>query len=758
MFTQKKLSLALAGCFVSTLSIAAEPLTQDEIEMANVLLAAPVVVTATRQEQNSFDLPVSIDSVSGETIRDGQLQVNLSETAQRVPGVVVNNRNNPAQDLAIQIRGFGARSAFGVRGVRLYADGIPLTMPDGQGQTGTFNLDTAKSVEYLRGPFSALYGNSSGGVVQILTQDGPEEPTLSGGLTLGSYDTRRATVSFGGDIEGFNYIVNANTYRSDGYREQSETRRDTFHGKFKFDLSDSTRLTLVATALDQPDNEDPQGLTATQMRQDRKQANPNSLKFDTRVSRSHEQVGATLEHDFSADDTLRLMAYYGQRDNEQFQSISIAAQRDDRNGGGVATIDRQFGGVDLRWIHRGKLGDAPYNITLGMNYDRMEDARKGYENFTSNAAFGTLPAGRDCGNVASNIVCGVKGNLRRDEDNIARNFDQYLQAAIDFHPRWNLSAGLRHSKVKFKNDDHFMGNFYTEAIPRTNPDDSGSVTFSETTPVVGAIFKVTDTFNLYANAGESFETPTFVEMAYQTSGAGLNLDLKPAKSRQYEIGAKWMLGNATLLNASLYRINTDDEIVVLQQSGGRTIYQNVNSSERKGFELSLDSRFSNGVSAYLGYSYLDAEFTSDFTACRPFGPGQTTCLPNLAPSATNSGGETIRSGADIPGTYKHTLFGEVAWKHQPSGFSTALEGRFFSKTYVAFKPEYGKADGYGTVAWRGGFSQKSGNWKLAEFLRIENLFDREYVGSVRVGDLNGSYYEPAPGRNWLLGLNASYQF
>jgi iron complex outermembrane receptor protein len=760
MFLQKKIYLAVAGCCLASTSAIA----QDEIDYH--VLSSPVVVTATRVEQNSFDLPMSIDATSAEDIQEGQLKLNLSESAGRVPGVVVNNRNNPAQDLAVQIRGFGSRSAFGVRGVRLYADGIPMTMPDGQGQTGTFNLDTAERVEYLRGPFSALYGNSSGGVVQIFTQDGPDDPTLSGGITFGSYGTRRESLTFGGDNDGFNYIINANTYRSDGYRDQSYARRDNLHGKFTFDLGDATKLTIVATALDQPDNEDPQGLNAEQLRQDRKQANPGALKFDTRVSRSHEQVGATLEHQLTPDDTLRLMAYYGQRDNEQFQSIPITAQRNDLSGGGVATIDREFGGIDLRWSHIGKLGQLPLNFTAGVNYDKMEDDRKGYENFIANAPLGSVPrliggVPIDCGMELNGkpIYCGTKGNLRRDETNKVHNFDQYLQASLDIHPRWNINAGIRHSHVEFENDDHFL---LDSGYLNFNPDDSGDVTFSETTPVIGAVFKVTDTLNLYANAGESFETPTFVEMAYSSTG-GFNIDLKPAKSRQYEIGAKWMLGASTLLNAAIFTIDTDDEIVVQQQAGGRTVYQNVDSSERKGFELSLDSRFENGISAYLAYSYLDAEFSSDFTACKPFAEGQTVCDPN-APATfppvlgANSGGEIIRSGSDIPGTYKHTFYGELAWRHEPSGFSTALEGRLFSETYVAFKPEYGKASGYGTAAWRGGFSQKSGDWKFGEFLRIDNLFDKEYVGSVRVGDLNGSYYEPAPERTWLLGLNASYQF
>ncbi|HQO16721.1 MAG TPA: TonB-dependent receptor [Methylotenera sp.] len=752
--------LVFAGLMSASCSLMAEAV--DGAEEASVMIAPKVVVTGTRVEQNSFDLPMSIDATDAAQIQEGQLKVNLSESSSRIPGVVVNNRNNPAQDLAIQIRGFGARSAFGVRGVRLYADGIPMTMPDGQGQTGTFNLDTAGRVEYLRGPFSALYGNSSGGVVQIFTKNGAKEPEINAGMTFGSDNTQRYSLGLSGSGEGFDVVVNANTYRSDGYRDLSDTRRETLHGKFNFKLGDDTKLTLVATALDQPDNEDPQGLTKAQMEADRKQANPGAVKFDTRVSRSHEQVGATLEHKFTQDDTVRLMAYYGQRENEQYQSVAVGAQRNDFQGGGVATIDRTFGGADIRWTHNGKIGENDYSVTAGMNYDRMKDDRKGYENFISNRAFGLLPAGVDCGNVANAVVCGVKGHLRRDEVNTAKNFDQYVQGSVDLSQRFTLSGGLRHSKVRFNNDDKYIAN--APAYPNSNPDDSGSVTFSETTPVIGAIFKLTDAINIYANAGESFETPTFVEMAYKAAGAGLNLDLKPAKSRQYEAGIKALIGSNTLVNASVFKIDTDDEIVVQQQAAGRTVYQNAKSSERKGFELSVDSKFDNGLGAYLAYSYLDAEFSSDFTACRPFSGNQTACNINAiatlptAPGPGNSGGELIKSGSNIPGSYKQTLYGEVSWKYAPIGFSTALEARMNSKTDVAFKSEYGHASGYTVAAWRGGFTQDLTQWKFSEFVRIDNLFDKDYVGSVRVADLNSSYYEPAPGRTWLLGLNAMYKF
>lgn len=729
VFTMKKISSSLAVAGLFSISV---PLLAEETEQVSKIVTAPVVVTATRIEQNSFDLPMSIDATDAEQIQEGQLKVNLSESSARVPGVVINNRNNPAQDLAIQIRGFGARSAFGVRGVRLYADGIPMTMPDGQGQTGTFNLDTADRVEYLRGPFSALYGNSSGGVVQIFTKNGEKVPTISGGITFGSDNTRRESLGLSGSGEGFDYVVNANTYRSDGYRDQSYTRRDTLHAKINFQLKEDTKLSIVATALDQPDNKDPQGLTLAQLKTDRKQAGTNSELFNTRVSKSHQQVGATLEHNLTADDTARLMVYYGKRDNEQFQSVSVAAQTTSpgfqRSGGGVAVIDRSFGGVDARWTHKGEVADKPYNFTVGFNYDKMSDDRTGYENF-----------------IGSTL--GVKGKLRRDENNTVSNFDQYAQASVDLLPRWSVTGGLRHSRVSFDTNDHY--------IATGNGDDSGSVTFSETTPVLGTIFKVNDSLNLFANAGESFETPTFVEMAYNPdfNKSGLNLDLKPAKSRQYEVGAKAFVGANTLVNLAFFKIDTDDEIVTASSQGGRTTYRNVPTSERKGMELSLDSALPHDVRVYLAYTLLDAKFTDPFSACKVPFPNGSSCR-----FGTPGDFETIASGSKIPGTYRYNLYGEVSWKYQPLGFSTALEMRKSSDTNVSLNPADGSADGYTVFNWRGGFSQQLSNWKFSEFVRIENITDREYVGSVRVADGNERFYEPAPGRTWLLGLNAAYQF
>lgn len=685
MYTPKKIALAVAGCCLTTTVAVA----QDEIDYH--VLSSPVVVTATRVEQNSFDLPVSIDVVDGNVLRDSQQQVNLSETAARIPGVVVSNRYNLAQDLSVSTRGFGARSAFGVRGVRLYMDGMPLTMPDGQGQTGTFNLDTAKQIEYLRGPFSALYGNSSGGVVQILTQDGPASPTLSGGITLGSYGTHRESLTFGDQAGDVNYLVNAAHYSTDGFRDHSSGTRDTLHGKVTFTPSQDSKITLVATALDQPDTEDPQGLTWKEYRDDPSGASPTAIAKNVRLGkRTHVQAGLTLDQRLNENHSVRLMGYTGTRENLQFLPTSVSG------------IDREFWGMDARWIYQDTLAGGPLTLTAGLSYDDMEDDRKGY----------TLTA------------FNTQGSLNRSETQSVHNFDQYVQATWEPGARWLLSAGLRHTRVTFDVDDKWL----SDGI-----DSSGSVSYTNTSPVFGVTFRLTPAVNLYANAGKGFETPTFIETTYSdTDGNGPNSSIKPSKSWNYEVGMKAFVTDNTRVNLALFQVDTEKEIVVDASAGGKTVYTNAGDTERYGLELSLDSALPKNFAFYAAYTLMNAEFEDDYKA-------------------------SIVAGNKIPGTYTSTTYAELSWRYAPLGFSTALEGLHRSKSYTN-DANTATADAYTVFNWRGGFTQAYKNWKFNEYLRVENLFDQKYVSSIRVNDSFGRFYEPGADRNYTVGVNASYMF
>src|SRR5579863_10312637 len=255
-----------------------------------------VVVTATRIVQESVTVPAAVDRIDSAEIHDGQSQVNLSEALDTVPGVSVQSRQNYAQDLQVSSRGFGARSSFGTRGVRLYSDGIPGTMPDGQGQFSNFDLGSADHIEVLRGPFSALYGNSSGGVIALFTEDGKPGFELTGTAEAGSFDTQRYALKGAGDNGSVNYVIDATHFQTDGYREHSEAERNILNSKVRFELGSESKLTLVVNAIQTPYVRDPLGLTRAQLQADATQAGVNALAYNSRKSLNQEQLGAIFEH------------------------------------------------------------------------------------------------------------------------------------------------------------------------------------------------------------------------------------------------------------------------------------------------------------------------------------------------------------------------------------------------------------------------------------------------------------------------------
>jgi iron complex outermembrane recepter protein len=672
-------------------------------ESEKMIQLAPIVVTGTRTEQNSFDLPIAIDVVKQEDIQNGQLQMTLSESLIRVPGITAQNRTQQAQDPQISSRGFGSRSAFGVRGVRVYVDGIPLTMPDGQGQPGVVDLSAIKSIEVMRGPFSALYGNSSGGVIQLFTEDAPDTPEIGSTVMFGSYNTKRQVINAAGVADGVEYLLNASNFESDGYRDNSESDKQAATAKFKFNISEDTKLTTLVNWFDQ-DAQDPLGLDRARAFSDPSSSVPASTNANTRVSRSHTQVGFNLEHAINANNKLSFIPYIGNRENEQILPINPAG-----TNARTSTISRDFYGTDLRWDNTGEVAGLPYNVSLGLTYGKSTDDR--------------LDINTQTGGLPTNV-------LNRDEQNISTNFDRYIQGKLSATDKVDIHAGLRRTKVNLKVKDNFIAGF---------GDNSGSVSYEKSTPVIGATWKVTPKVNFYANYGKGFETPTFIEAAYNstTSGATPNLSLKPSTSENFEIGSKAFVTDNTLANITIFLVKTNDEIIASSTDvANRSVFANANKTVRKGIEFSLDSDFANNISTYFSYTLLNAKFDSDFTGANG----------------------TIESGNRIPGTYNSQIYAEVAWRYDPLGFQTAFEGRHNSKVYVN-DLNNDSAPSYTVFNLRAGFEQNTANWNFKEYLRIENMFDKEYIGSVRVNDYgNQRYFEPGADRNYLLGLSAAYKF
>jgi iron complex outermembrane recepter protein len=679
----------------------------------------PVVVTGTRTERRAFDLPMSVDSISRDEIQLAKPRVNISEDLNRAPGTFVQNRENFAQELQITIRGFGARSQFGTRGVKLLLDGIPASTPDGQGNPGMFDLGAADRIEVLRGPFSALYGNHSGGVVQVFSETGASPPTIVPDIEFGSYGFQRYGLKGGGATGAFSGFANLSYFSTDGYRDHSAARKTQATAKLGYSLNENNRLTLVATAFNQPDAQDPLGLTEAQVQQNPRQAQPVALAFNTQRSLDNLQGGLVYDATLGAYDSLRVFAYAGSRSNEQFLAVPLDAQLAATSSGGVSSIDRQLGGGGVRWTHRQDVFGGPLTVTAGAEYDGSTEARQGFIN-----------------------DFGVQGALKRDEDNVVDSLGAYLQADWRFSPRWSASAGVRYTTVEFTSEDRY--------IATGNPDDSGSTRYSEWTPTLGVVFSITPRLNLYASYGRSFETPTTIELAYRPDGAsGLNFSLQPSISDQLEIGAKAIVSAATRINVAIFSITTEDEIVIARNTGGRSSYQNSGDSSRLGAELMLESELGAGFSTHVAVTLLNARFDSSFRTCAPLA---AFCNP-----VTGANTAVVSDGNRIPGVPNATLFADLAYRYPALGLTGALEVIAAGSVPVNdFNSAY--AAGYTIANLWAALTQQAGRWRFREFARVNNLFGREYIGAVIVGDANGRYYAPAPTRNFLAGASATYSF
>jgi iron complex outermembrane recepter protein len=666
-----------------------------------------VVVSASRAEQRSFDAPAALESVDRSLIESSGPQVNLSESLNRVPGLTILNRQNYAQDLQLSIRGFGSRASFGIRGIRLLIDGIPATTPDGQAQGSSVALTSTDRIEVLRGPLAQMYGNAAGGVIQAWTRDAPEKP--EGGLQLhtGSWDMLRTVWQLGGKVGSVGVIADYSTFDTNGFRDNSETRRRQFNSKISFGPSEQTRVNLVVNHFDMPLAQDPLGLTAAQLAADPTQAGTNAVLNRVRKITRQTQVGTSLTHALDAERSVTARAYTGTRDNLQYQA----------NNRWVG-LDRGYHGVGLQYNAQNTWFGVPVKWVTGYEYDRSSERRQ---------------AGLASG--------GEKTNTTRDEDNIASNSDLFIQATALMSDQWSLTGGMRQSTVRFKSRDFF--------IAPGDPDGSGAVRYRATNPVLGVTWHASESLNVYANIGRGFETPTLAELAYRDNGtvlAEFNPNLAASTSRHFEVGSKWTLSPQSRVDLALFRVNTSDEIVVSRSSSGQTAFKNAPGTTRKGIELSARSALGRQWRAMASATAMQAKFAQSF--CPNSG-----CLPS----------NQVFAGNRLPGIPQHFVFGELMWaqsgfaapKAKPGqGLQVGVELINSGKLY-ANDINTASAAGYSALNLKASHGWDIGTGSLTAYARIDNATDRRYVGSVIVNQTANQFYEPAPGRNWTVGLRLS---
>ena len=673
-----------------------------------------VVVSASRRQQQSFDAPAAIQSVGRDTIEHSGPQVNLSESINRIPGVNARNRQNYAQDLQVSIRGFGSRSTFGIRGLRVLIDGIPATMPDGQGQASTISLGSVSRIEVLRGPLAQLYGNAAGGVIQVFTGEGTSPPTAGAGLTFGSDGLRRLGLSVAGRWDhgleesgkGTGLVADYADFQTDGYRDHSEARRRQFNARLKVDASEDTSFSVVANVFDQPLSKDPAGLTRAQAAANPRQVVPIVIAQDARKVVSQEQAGVVAEHRLDADRSVTARLYAGRRDLDNALSVPPAAQASPTSAGGIVELDRSYGGVGVQYAHRFGSAAGSVRLVAGVDHDTMSERRRGYVN-----------------------AAGQRGALKRDEDDRVANTDFFGQASWDVSEAWTLIGGLRSSSVRFRTRDDF--------ITAGNPDDSGSISFHAVNPVAGAVWHFDERTNLYAHIGRGFETPTFSELGYRPDGAsGLNFALNASRSNHAEVGGKFLLSPSQRFDVAVFAIRTRDEIVVDTNSGGRTTFKNAGGTSREGVEASYRGQFAKAWTAAAAFTWMDATFGDGFDGA--------------------SG--TVAAGNKLPGIPRQQIFAELGWApNRAAGPFAGIE--LIHSGSIQVNDVNSDAAAAATLGnLRGGWRFPFGRWDLTMLGRIDNVTDKRYIGSVIVNDGNARFFEPAPGRTWLLAAQLGYRF
>ncbi len=500
-------------------------------------------------------------------------RIDSAELLQVLPGVQADSRSNYAQDTRITLRGFGARSAFGVRGLSLRVDGIPLTTPDGQGQLSSIPLDGIDNIDVLRGPLASLYGNGAGGVISLNTQ-APEDSRISLRTLAGEGGTERQGVAAQWQKGPLALRLQGSRFKTDGDRPHAAAERQHAGAQLFYTAANGLESRLRLDLARDPLLQDPLGLTAAQWSENPNQINELAETFNTRKEVSHRQLAYSLRQPLG-NSRWQLAAWGGEREILQYLGFTGAAIS---NAGGVVDLQRDFKGISGNYAHDLAVGDGLLTAALGTDLTRSEDRRRGYVNDG-----------------------GQSGDLRRNETGEVEGRD--IHGVLHYRPAgaWEVYGGLRHSRLDFSVEDWFV-------VPG-NPDDSGRKSYDYLSSALGIRYRLTPGWAVHASLGRGFETPTLTEMAYRSEGTGLNTDLEAARNRQQEIGIRFHEPGGPEYRLVIFTVDTRNEIVVDQSLGGRTSYRNAAATERQGVEISGRAPLADAWHLWLNLNYLEADFS-----------------------------------------------------------------------------------------------------------------------------------------------------
>ena len=653
-----------------------------------------LVVTASREQRPWLTTPGAVSKMSSDAQLPG-LRLDSAELLQGLPGLQADSRSNYAQDTRLVLRGFGARSAFGVRGMAVRLDNIPLAMPDGQAQLGSVLLDEVTSVEVLRGPLATLYGNGAGGVILLQTQ-APQANQLKVAASGGPDNSQKQNVSGSWRSGAWAMSAQASHMHSDGFRVHSAVERHQGGAQLYYEGEGGLNVTLRLDASRDPETQDPSGLSPEQWRENPEQVSSwlEICNCNTRKQIKHRQLSLNIEKELQVG-AWQLATWHGRRNIDQWLPFE---GREIDSSGAVIDLQRDFSGLQASYRHNASLATMPLSVTLGMSLERMEDTRRGYVNES-----------------------GLSGDLRRDEVGAVDSDDLFTLLEWQATGQLTVLGGLRHSRSEFAVDDAFI------VVPINpdetgNPDDSGSLDFSETSAALGFSYQFAEDRAFFSSVGRGFETPTLTEMAYRNQGTGLNIQLSPSTNVQLESGIRFA-SEKRRWALTAFSVDSTDELVVDQSIGGRTTYSNAAATQRYGLEFEGDVSLLPGLSARGSATWLNAQYS-----------------------------EGEWSGNQLPGVAKGQVYAQLRWQPWQTPIATLSFASRYRSSVATSDNNLTKAPDYSTFDLAFTSERKVRGLRVKGWLRLENLTDKTYVGSVIVNQDSGRSFEPAPGRTLTAGF------
>ncbi|HUQ47677.1 MAG TPA: TonB-dependent receptor [Gemmatimonadaceae bacterium] len=682
----------LAGSLAAPMSLIAQ---QDTARLA------PVVVTVTRGQGTSvLESPFALSVVRPDSSRPGQRHTAIDETLSLLPGVAVTNRNNPSQDARLSIRGFGARSTFGVRGVRVLRDGMPLTLPDGQTPLDYLSLESVGRIEVMRGAASALYGNASGGVIDIRSAPPAASPFVASGSQLaGNNSFLRAVIDASGTSGSATYLGDVAYSRSDGTRAHSRQRATTAFGRAGF-LIGSTDVSATVLALNNPMAENPGALTIDELNADPTQADALSVRRNARKAVHQIQVGLSADRSWTSG-SATVSAFGGARSLDN--PLTFA----------VVEVGRHSYGASARMSQHAPLSGLDNRVSAGIDFQSQNDLRRNFA-----VCADTVP--RTSPTATCPSVTSGRGVVTLDQRELVSSAGGYLSDELSLGERVAVTAAVRADNVRFKVKDRL--------ITQSNPDDSGRRSMAAITPILGALVRLTPTHSLYANLAGAFETPTATELGNHPDGtAGINPDLEPQRSTTAEFGAKGFIGTYARYDAAVFSTSVRDELVPFEipNSSGRRYFRNAGRTRRRGAEAGVD--VSSGPWSVMGaYSYSNFRFVS----------------------FTSAG--IVYDDNTIPGVPAHHWQTAVKFSN-PLGFAVA-EGEGATRVLLN-DANNSTGPGYAVANFRIGTAPIRRLSRLSASAGVQNVFDRHYAASIAVNAARAKFFEPAATRNFFVALS-----